>query len=134
MCHHNEELFQIWTGMDLSVRNWHEEFDEFCCKHWKISKMCTLRVTPATKWWLLQICYLRHRLRIFLFCRKIMFRYHDIQVFVYLTIPWLIIFTTSRWVLVHETRCIFEYVFWATTRKVTKFGQLIDISKSNNFQ
>ena len=62
-----------------------------------------------------KMCHLGHRLRIFLFCRKIMFRSQDVQVFVFLNISW---FTessvTSQWVLVHETGCIFEYIFWTT--------------------
>ena len=33
-----------------------------------------------------KMCHLRHRLRIFLFCRKFMFRSQDTQVFVFLTI------------------------------------------------
>ena len=78
-------------------------------------------------------CHLKHRLRIFLFYRKIMFCSQDIQVFVFLTIPWFTKSVTSR-VLVHETRCVFEYIFWTTTHEVTKLGQLIDISKDNNFQ
>ena len=53
-----------------------------------------------------------------------MFRSQDIQVFAFLTIPW---------VLVHETRCIFEYIFWTTTHEVTKLGQFIDISKGDDF-
>ena len=40
--HNNEEWYQIWTGIDLSVQNWHEEFDKFWPEHSKISKMCTL--------------------------------------------------------------------------------------------
>ena len=78
--------------------------------------------------------HLKHRLRIFLFRRKIMFRSQDIQVFVFLTIPWFTKSVTSRWVLVHETRCIFEYIFWTTNHEATKLGQLIDISKYNNSQ
>ena len=70
----------------------------------------------------------------FLFRRKIMFRSQDIQVFVFLTNPWFTKLVMSRWVLAHETRCIFEYTFWTTTHDVTKLGQLIDISKDNNFQ
>ena len=58
----------------------------------------------------------------------------DIQVFIFLAIRWFTKSVTSQWVLVHETRCIFEYIFWTTTHEVTKFGQLIDISKDNNFQ
>ena len=42
MCHGNEEWFKIWKGIDLSVQNWREEFDEFWPKHSKISKICTL--------------------------------------------------------------------------------------------
>ena len=37
-----EELRKIWRGIDLSVQNWHEEFDEFWPKHSKIQKICTL--------------------------------------------------------------------------------------------
>ena len=42
MCHYNEELYNIWRGMDLSLQNCHEKFDEFWPKHSKISKTCTL--------------------------------------------------------------------------------------------
>ena len=42
LCHDNEEWYQIWTGIDLSVQNWHEEFDKFWPEHSKISKICTL--------------------------------------------------------------------------------------------
>ena len=58
---------------------------------------------------------LRHRLRIFLFRRKVMFRSQDIEVFVFLTIPTFTKSVTSWWVLVHETRCTFDYIFWITT-------------------
>ena len=68
----------------------------------------------------------------FLFHRNVMFRSQDIQVLVFLTIPWFTKSVTSRWVLVHETRYIFEYIFWTTTHEVTKLGQLIDISNGNN--
>ena len=63
-----------------------------------------------------------------------MFRSQDIQVFVFLTIPSFTEFVTSQQVLVHETRHIFGYIFLTTTHEVTKFGQVIDISKGNNFQ
>ena len=46
-----------------------------------------LKFTSATKLLLLKICYLRNRLRIFLFSRKAIFHSLDIQVFVFLTIP-----------------------------------------------
>ena len=42
MCHDNEEWCKIWRGIDLSVQNWHEEFDKFWPEHSKISKICTL--------------------------------------------------------------------------------------------
>ena len=38
MCHGNEEWYKIWRGIDLTVQNWHEEFQEFWPKHSKISK------------------------------------------------------------------------------------------------
>ena len=74
-----------------------------------------LKATSATKRWLLKMWHLRHRLITFLFHRNVMFRSRDIQVFVFLTIPWFTKFVTSRWVLVYETGCIFEYIFWTTT-------------------
>ena len=46
-----------------------------------------LKVTSAKKRQLLKMCHLRHRLRTFLFHKKIMFRFQDIQVFVFLVIP-----------------------------------------------
>ena len=42
LCHDNEKWCKIWRGIDLSVQNWHEEFDEFWPEHSKISKICTL--------------------------------------------------------------------------------------------
>ena len=70
----------------------------------------------------------------FLFRRKIMFRSQDVQVFLFLTIPWFTKSVSSRWVLVHEIRCILEYIFGTSNHEVTKLDQLIDISNYNNFQ
>ena len=42
MCHDNEGRFKIWWGIDLSLQNWQEEFNEFWPEHSKISKNCTL--------------------------------------------------------------------------------------------
>ena len=70
----------------------------------------------------------------FFFHRKVMFHSQDIQVFVFLTILWFTKSVTSWWALVHETGCIFEYIFRTTTHKVTKLGQLIDVNKGNYFQ
>ena len=42
LCHDNEELYQIWTGIDLSVQNWHDAFHKFWSEYSKISKICTL--------------------------------------------------------------------------------------------
>ena len=42
ICHHNEGRCKNWKGIDFSVQNWHEEFDEFWFNHSKISKICTL--------------------------------------------------------------------------------------------
>ena len=41
-CHNNEEWYQIWRGVVLSVQHWHEKLDKFWPKHSKISKICTL--------------------------------------------------------------------------------------------
>ena len=35
--------------------------------------------------------------------------------FAFLSIPWFTKSVTSWWTLVHETGCIFEYIFWTAT-------------------
>ena len=50
MCHDNEEWYKIWRGIDLSVQNLHEEFDEFWPKHFKVLKICTLMGSFWTKY------------------------------------------------------------------------------------
>ena len=47
----------------------------------------------------------------FFFRRKVIFRSQDIQVFLFLTIPRSTKSVTSWWVLIHETKCIFDYIF-----------------------
>ena len=42
MCHDNEEWCKIWSEIDGSVQNWHEEFNHFWLQHSKISIICTL--------------------------------------------------------------------------------------------
>ena len=42
ICHENEECCKNWRGIDFSVQNWHEQFDQFWFKHSKIYKICTL--------------------------------------------------------------------------------------------
>ena len=43
--------------------------------------------------------------------RKVIFRSQDIQIFVFLTISRYSKSVTSWWLLVHETGCIFKYIF-----------------------
>ena len=50
LCHDNEEWCKIWRGANLLVQNWHEEFDEFCPEHLKISKICTFMGCFWTKY------------------------------------------------------------------------------------
>ena len=50
LCHDNEEWYQIWSGIDLSVQNWHKEFDEVWPEHLKISKICILTGCFWTKY------------------------------------------------------------------------------------
>ena len=42
MCHDDEEWYKIWRGIDFSVQNWHEEFDEFWPEFSKISQTWSL--------------------------------------------------------------------------------------------
>ena len=51
-----------------------------------LMKLGALKVTSAKKRQFLEICHLKHRLRIFLFRKKFMFRSQEIQFFVFLTI------------------------------------------------
>ena len=51
-----------------------------------------------------------------------MFYSQDIQVFVFLNIPWFTISVTSWRVLVNQVGCSFEYILWTTTHKVAKLG------------
>ena len=71
------------------------------------------------------MCHLTCSLWSFLFRRKVMFLSQDIQVFVFFTIPWFTKSVTSWRVLVHETRCIFEYIFWTISHQT----RLIDRCK-----
>ena len=54
---------------------------------------------------------LRHRLIIFLFCRKLVFRSQDFQVFYIFNHLMIYQIRDVMVVLVHETGCIFEYIF-----------------------
>ena len=42
MCHDNEKWYKSGRGLDLPVKNWHEEFDKFWPEHSEISKICSL--------------------------------------------------------------------------------------------
>ena len=42
LCHDKLEWCKISRGIDLSIQNWHKEFDEVWPEHLKISKICTL--------------------------------------------------------------------------------------------
>ena len=50
LCHDNAEWCKIWRGIDLSVKNWHEQFDGFWLEHSKISKIFTVVGLFGTKY------------------------------------------------------------------------------------
>ena len=120
------ELYKWWLLVEHSIFL----FLSSLGLQYKISLKCYLRYKTITS----QNVSSEVPIKNFLFHRKLMFCCQDIQVFAFLTIPWFTEYVMLRWVLVHETRYIFEYIFWTTTHEVTKLGQLIDISKGNNFQ
>ena len=92
----------LWSG--------HKLFPHFLSPaEWK------LKITSTTKQYFLKMCYLRHKLRMFLFSEKVVFRSQDIQVDLFLIISWFTKSLKSWWLLVHEIGCIFEYIFWTTT-------------------
>ena len=52
------------------------------------------------------------QVKTFLFYKKVRPRSQDIHFFVFLIILWFTKSVTSWWVLVHETRCVFEYIIF----------------------
>ena len=42
LCHDNEEWCKFWTGIDESLQNWCDQFNNFWLQHSKISITCTL--------------------------------------------------------------------------------------------
>ena len=78
----------------------------------------------------LKTCHLRHRLRIFLFCRKVMLHSQDIQFFIFLTIAWFTESVTSWWVLVYpqliyppnfvNSYSLFTNQTWSIDRYISK--------------
>ena len=99
----SEFFMQIWHHRQLH----RSEFYSFV-------KYETIKIYLCYK-----ICYLRDRLRIFSFRRKVMFLCQDIQVFKFLAIPRFSKSVTSWKILVHKTGWIFEYIFWTTTHYLT---------------
>ena len=55
ICHDSEELCKIWRGTDLSFQSWHEEFDKFCPKHLKVSKIFILMGSSWAKYILFEL-------------------------------------------------------------------------------
>ena len=88
----------------------------------------------AKKWNFLKMCHLRCRLKFFYFIGKLCYILKIFKFFVFLTIPWFTKYVTSWWMLVDETGCIFEFMFWTKTHKVTKLDQTINTWKGNNFK
>ena len=54
-CHGNEEWCKIWRGIDFSFQNWHEEFDKFWPKHFKVSKIFILMCSFWAKYILFEL-------------------------------------------------------------------------------
>ena len=98
------------------------------------------------------MCHLRHRLRIFLFHRKVKFHSQDIQVFVFLIIPWFTRSVMSWWAdrvhfgihllncnsLNHQTRPskqghYFSGIFWTIWRTGAKFLVLFNLATCSNY-
>ena len=52
------------------------------------------------------------QVKFFLFCRKVIFRSQDIQVFVFLTNTLFTKSVTSWWAVIHATLWTFEHILW----------------------
>ena len=90
----NSELKLAGTTRNYFKKMCHVLWEQFCCSY-KYTKAARNRSQLFKGYYLRcktitcdKMCHLKHRLRIFLFHRKIMFHSQDIQVFVFLTIPW----------------------------------------------
>ena len=57
LCKDIEEWCKIWRGIEVSVQNWHEEFDKFWREHSKISIICTLMGFFWTKYIMVELKY-----------------------------------------------------------------------------
>ena len=79
----------------------------FTKQQWKLQFNGYLRYKTITS----QSVSSKAQVKNFLYRRKVFFRSQDMQVFVFLTIPRSTKSVTSWWVLVHEKRCIFDYIF-----------------------
>ena len=55
MCHGNEEWCEFWRRIDLSIQNWHEEFDAFWPEHLKVSEVFILMCSFRTKYILFEL-------------------------------------------------------------------------------
>ena len=105
--------YNLPKNMVKKLKFWYT-FERNFCASYLIDCFLMLASFLALFWYLrykqqlFKMCQLRHRLRIFLFHRKVKFCCWDIQVFVFLTITRFTKSVTSWWVLVHETGCIFE--------------------------
>ena len=53
--HETEEIYKIWTGIDLPFQNWHKEFDIFWPKHSKDSEIFTLMGSVWAKYILFKL-------------------------------------------------------------------------------
>ena len=55
LCHDIEEWCKIWRGIDLSIQNWHEEFDEFWPEYSKVPKIFILMSSYWAKYILFEL-------------------------------------------------------------------------------
>ena len=65
---------------------------------------------------------------------KVMFCFWDIEFFIFWNIQPTFKILTSWWVLTHELKYIFEYIFAITNQLVMKIGQLVDLVMGNIFR
>ena len=97
------------------------------------AKSALLKVTPTTKWKFIKMSHWRYRLRIFLLCRSYVPFSSHLRCCNFAS-PVIDHICDVMMSISNEAGCVFEYIFWTTTHKVTKLGQLKDICKGNNFQ
>ena len=124
-----DQLLPIKYWIDL-LGDWNTSYICRLCYHWENLKGCLCCKTITFQ----NVSYEAQIRNFFYFVENLCSILKIFKLFYFLASYNVINMWHHDWVLVHETLCNFEYIFWTTTHKVAKLDQLIDINEGNNFK